>query len=138
MNNYDQAKQSIVDVAMERIVAKPLFNTSCVVHQGLALFSDKWSMLTLMSLMQGTKRYGDLQRNLPDISPKMLVQTLRALESNKLITRTIYAEVPPRVEYALTQFGMTLRFPLASLLEWSIEHEQAICAINTDQEAPRG
>jgi len=136
MNDYEQAKQSIIDVAMTRIASKPVFNTSCVVYQGLALFSDKWSMLTLMSLMQGRKRYGELQRNLPDISPKMLVQTLRALESNKLITRTIHAEIPPRVEYELTKFGMTLRFPLASLLEWSVEHEQAICVTKLDRETP--
>ncbi len=124
------ARESIVGEAMLRIREKPLFNDQCVVFKGLKLFSDKWSMLCLMVLMQGTRRYSALQRHLPDISPKMLAQTLRALEANGLVARKIYAEVPPRVEYSLTPFGDTLRFPLAALMMWSLEEETAIGAVS--------
>ena len=118
--------QKLIDQAMQRINLKPLFNTECIVARGLSLFADKWSMLVLLALMQGTKRYSELQRNIPDVSPKMLTQTLRSLEAAVLITRKIYPEVPPRVEYALTEFGTSLRFPLAALLEWSVEQEKSI------------
>lgn len=118
--------QILIDEAMQRINQKPLFNAECIVARGLSLFADKWSMLVLLSLMQGTKRYSELQRNIPDVSPKMLTQTLRSLETAALITRKIYPEVPPRVEYALTEFGASLNFPLAALLRWSIEQEESI------------
>lgn len=134
-NTAAMARDAIVQGALQKIIAKPLFNDTCTVFKGLKLFSDKWSMLCLMALMQGTKRYSELQRNLPDISPKMLAQTLRALEANGLVARKIYAEVPPRVEYSLTPFGDTLRFPLSVLLEWSIEEEAAIGAVTAT--APR-
>lgn len=125
LSNHSFA-QTLIDSAMQRINQKPLFNAECIVARGLSLFADKWSMLTLLALMQGTKRYSELQRNIPDVSPKMLTQTLRALEAGALISRKIYPEVPPRVEYALTEFGISLRFPLATLLEWSIEQEKSI------------
>ena len=141
MSNKDKAcevKDAITGQALQRIIAKPLFNETCTVFRGLKLFSDKWSMLCLMALMQGTKRYSDLQRNLPDISPKMLAQTLRSLEANGLVHRKIYPEVPPRVEYRLTAFGDTLRFPLSVLLEWSVEEAATIDAVTVTPGAANG
>ncbi|MFZ4876294.1 winged helix-turn-helix transcriptional regulator [Janthinobacterium sp. Mn2066] len=123
-----KARTAITDAAMQRIRTKPLFNEDCPVFRGCKLFSDKWSMLCLMVLMQGTRRYSQLQRSLPDISPKMLAQTLRQLEAHGLVDRNIYPEVPPRVEYSLTAFGDTLRFPLSVLLDWSLEEGSSIAA----------
>ena len=71
----------------------------------LDVIGDKWKPIVLIILGQGMKRYGELQRHLPDVSKKMLTQTLRALENDGLLKRTVYAEVPPKVEYDLTPLG---------------------------------
>src|SRR5258708_26956917 len=81
----------------------------------LALVGDKWTPIVLYILGRGTKRYGELQRHLPDVSKKMLTQTLRALERDGLLTRTVYAEVPPKVEYDLTPLGRVFLEPVTSL-----------------------
>jgi DNA-binding HxlR family transcriptional regulator len=73
-------------------------------------------------LSQGTKRYGQLQREIDGISQKMLTQTLRNLEEDGLVRRVVYPEVPPRTEYSLTPLGETLRQPLGSLCEWAETH----------------
>ena len=73
-------------------------------------------------LSQGTKRYGELQREVGGISQKMLTQTLRKLEEDGLVHRVIYAEVPPRTEYSLTELGLTLREPLGALCTWAVAH----------------
>jgi DNA-binding HxlR family transcriptional regulator len=85
----------------------------------VARLGDKWTLLMMYALSQGTKRYNELQAQILGISPKMLTQTLRKLEKDKLITRTVYAEVPPRVEYALTPLGASLARPLAALCIWA-------------------
>jgi DNA-binding HxlR family transcriptional regulator len=83
---------------------------------------DKWSLLILHQLSQGTKRYGELQRGIRGISQKMLTQTLRSLERDRLVRRTVHAVVPPRVDYALTRFGGTLTSPLLALYRWTEAH----------------
>lgn len=80
---------------------------------------DKWSVLIIGLLDDGTKRFSELQRCIGGISQKMLTQTLRNLERDGLVTRTIYAEVPPRVEYSLTPLGQTLCEPVAALRQWA-------------------
>ncbi|MDB5308632.1 MAG: ytcD 1 [Gemmataceae bacterium] len=88
----------------------------------LTLVGDKWTPIVLYILGQGTKRYGELQRHLPDVSKKMLTQTLRALEGDGLLTRTVYAEVPPRVEYDLTPLGRSFLEPVTALCEWATDN----------------
>ena len=89
----------------------------------LELIGDKWTPIILYILRQGTKRYGEMQRHLPDVSKKMLTQTLRALEAAGLLGRTVYAEVPPRVEYDLTPLGRVFLEPVTSLCSWAQAHK---------------
>ena len=88
----------------------------------LELIGDKWTPIIVYVLGQGTKRYGELRRHLPDVSKKMLTQTLRALERDGLVRRTVYAEVPPRVEYDLTPLGRKFLEPVKALCGWALGH----------------
>ena len=85
----------------------------------LETVAAKWSMLALVALRDGSLRFYELQRQLPGVSQKMLTQTVRALESERLVTRTVYAEVPPRVEYALTPDGAAAADAVGGLVSWS-------------------
>lgn len=89
----------------------------------LELIGDKWTPIIVYLLGQGTKRYGQLQRHLPDVSKKMLTQTLRALERDGLLKRKVYAEVPPRVDYDLTPLGRVFLEPVTSLCAWAQAHK---------------
>ena len=84
--------------------------------------ADKWTALIIQILARGTKRYVELQREIGGISQKMLTQTLRSLERDGLVQRTIYPVVPPKVEYNLTRLGRTLIEPLQGLCRWSEKH----------------
>ena len=96
-----------------------LFPT-CPVRQILSKISDKWSMLVLIILeSNGTMRFNSLQKAIPDISQKVLTSTLRNLENDGYIIRTIYPEVPPRVEYSLTERALTLLPHLNGLIDWA-------------------
>jgi DNA-binding HxlR family transcriptional regulator len=92
----------------------------------LKVIGDKWKPIVLSILGEGTKRYGEIQRRLPDITKKMLTQTLRALEMGGLITRKVYAEVPPKVEYALTPLGRVFLEPVKGLCRWANKHADAL------------
>jgi DNA-binding HxlR family transcriptional regulator len=94
----------------------------CPTGQVLDLISSKWVSLVLISLSEGTKRYSDLQKDIPVVSHKMLTQSLRRLEEKGLIQRMVYAEVPPRVEYTLTELGESIIPPLLSVLAWAETH----------------
>ncbi|GID97345.1 winged helix-turn-helix transcriptional regulator [Amorphoplanes digitatis] len=83
---------------------------------------NKWALLIVTTLDQGTLRFTDLQRQIPGISQRMLTLTLRNLERDGLVARTVYAEVPPRVEYALTPTGKSLIPPALALAGWAIEN----------------
>ena len=84
--------------------------------------ADKWTALIIQILAHGTRRYVELQREIGGISQKMLTQTLRSLERDGLVHRTIYPVVPPKVEYSLTRLGRTLIEPLQGLCRWSEKH----------------
>ena len=86
----------------------------------LELIGDKWTPIIVYILGQGTKRYGELRRHLPDVSKKMLTQTLRALERDGLLKRKVYAEVPQRVDYSLTPLGRAFLEPVTSLCAWRL------------------
>ncbi|MBL1116503.1 helix-turn-helix transcriptional regulator [Streptomyces sp. 110] len=95
----------------------------CPSREVLDRIGDKWTVLVLGELAEsGSKRYTALRRKLDGVSEKMLTQTLRALERDGLIRRTVHPEIPPRVEYELTALGTTLREPLVALTNWSTRH----------------
>ena len=91
---------------------------ACPVELTLMLIGDKWKVLILRDLMVGTKRFGELKRSIGTISQKVLTSNLRDMEKNGLLTRTVYAEVPPRVEYTLTDLGKSLKPILDSMFAW--------------------
>ncbi|MCO6539152.1 MAG: helix-turn-helix transcriptional regulator [Gilliamella sp.] len=90
----------------------------CPVEITLMLMGDKWKVLIVRDLLTGTKRFGELKKSLTGISQKVLTQHLRAMEKNGLLTRKVYAEVPPRVEYTLTEVGQSLKQVHDAMLEW--------------------
>lgn len=95
--------------------------SSCPIRNVISRFSGKWSMLILCVLAENeTTRFNEIGKAIPDISPKVLAETLRSLEADGLISRTVYAEVPPRVEYALTQRGHSLMPHIRDLIAWAL------------------
>lgn len=98
---------------------------ACPVETTLMLISDRWRALILRDLLTGTKRFGELRKSLSGISQKVLTANLRDMEANGLLTRKVYAEVPPRVEYSLTELGFSLRPVLAAMFDWGMEFKRA-------------
>ncbi|RKT55508.1 winged helix-turn-helix transcriptional regulator [Saccharothrix australiensis] len=99
---------------------------SAFIREVLDRIGDKWTMLTISTLSAGPLRYSDLQANIAGISQRMLTQTLKHLERDGLITRTAYAEVPPRVEYELTDLGRSLIEVVLAMAEWAVAHHGEI------------
>lgn len=91
---------------------------ACPVEITLSLMADKWKFLIIRDLLTGTKRFGELQRSIGGVSQKVLTNNLRQMESSGLINRKVYAEVPPRVEYSLTDLGKSLKPILDSMVNW--------------------
>lgn len=91
----------------------------CPVRDVLDRVSEKWTTLLLIMLAEAPKRFSELQRGVPDISKRMLTQSLRNLERDGLISRTVFPTKPPSVEYALTELGESFMTPLAHLLDWA-------------------
>lgn len=96
------------------------------VQEILTSICSKWGLLILYELSRGAKRHGELRRSIGGVSQKMLTQTLRTLERDRLVQRTIYPIVPPRVDYALTSLGKTLMEPLTALYQWTERHLKKI------------
>ena len=91
---------------------------ACPVETTLLLIGDKWKVLILRDLMPGTKRFGELKKSIGSVSQKVLTAQLRDMEESGLLTRTVYAEVPPRVEYRLTDLGRSLEPILDATQNW--------------------
>ena len=91
---------------------------ACPVETTLTLIGDKWKVLILRDLMPGTKRFGELKKSVGNVSQKVLTAQLRAMEESGLVHREVYAEVPPRVEYSLTELGRSLKPILDSMWTW--------------------
>ena len=91
---------------------------ACPVETTLTLIGDKWKVLILRELMPGTKRFGELKKSVGNVSQKVLTAQLRAMEASGLVNRKVYAEVPPRVEYSLTELGKSLKPILDSMCAW--------------------
>lgn len=95
----------------------------CPIRDILSRLGDKWSMLVLVTLqVNGTMRFSDIHKSIADISQRMLTVTLRTLETDGLVARKVYAEVPPRVEYQLTEVGKTLMPHIQSLVDWAVKY----------------
>jgi DNA-binding HxlR family transcriptional regulator len=132
-----------LEIAMETMVEKiasaesmqaPIWNVyeaACPTRLVLNRIADKWTVLVVSSLEQGTKRFSTLQREVGGVSQKMLTQTLRGLERDGLVTRTIYPTVPPKVEYALTPLGRTLVGLVDAIRVWSETHIEAVMQAQT-------
>ena len=112
---------------MAKIEIKDALSPDCPIRNILSRIGDKWSLLVLYTLSgSSVMRFNVLQKNIPDISQKMLTVTLRALEEDGLVKRVIYAEVPPRVEYSLTDRAKSLLPCIDSLIAWAGENMAAI------------
>lgn len=98
----------------------------CPVETTLTLIGNKWKVLILRDLLPGTKRFGELKKSLGSVSQKVLTAQLRDMEADGLVTRTVYPEVPPRVEYALTDLGMSLQPVLNSLWDWGESYKASL------------
>jgi len=95
----------------------------CPVETTLTLIGDKWKVLILRDLRNGTKRFGELKKTVTGISQKMLTSNLRGMEESGLLTRKVYPEVPPRVEYSLTELGQSMYPILDALAQWGTEYK---------------
>jgi DNA-binding HxlR family transcriptional regulator len=106
-----------------------LHGTDCrPVAEILSRIGDKWSVMLVMELHGGTRRFSELRRTLPGISQKMLTTSLRGLERDGFITRTIHPTIPPKVEYRLTDLGRELAIPVRALGEWAMENRDRVLA----------
>lgn len=96
---------------------------ACPVETTLTLIGDKWKVLILRDLLPGKKRFGELKKSLGKVSQKVLTAQLRDMESNGLVSRKVYPEVPPRVEYSLTELGQSLKPILDAMQDWGEEYK---------------
>lgn len=103
------------------------FDHPCPIRDVLDRIGDRWSLLILEALAQQTLRFNELHRDIDDISRQMLSRTLKRLEADGFIHRTIYAEVPPRVEYTLTPLGHSFLQPMQLLIQWADKNHAEIC-----------
>ena len=92
----------------------------------LTLISDKWKVLILRDLLPGTKRFGELKKSIGHVSQKVLTSQLREMEESGLVSRKVYAEVPPRVEYTLTELGYSLRPVLDAMWNWGEAYQTSV------------
>ena len=97
---------------------------ACPVETTLRLISDRWKVLIIRDLLDGTKRFGELKKSIGSISQKVLTSNLREMEADGLVNRKVYAEVPPRVEYTLTDTGYSLKPILDAMVEWGMEYKR--------------
>ena len=108
---------------VKKIAAAPAKDLpACPVETTLTLISDKWKVLILRDLMPGTKRFGELKKSVGNVSQKVLTAQLRQMEDSGLLTRKVYPEVPPRVEYTLTELGRSLKPILDAMWNWGEEY----------------
>lgn len=100
------------------------FEGFCPIRDIISVIGTKWAVLILLTIGDSTLRFSEIQRAVPDISQKMLTQQLRALESFNLISRTVFPEVPPRVEYRLTKLGQSFMPVINGVIEWALENKE--------------
>ena len=101
----------------------------CPVETTLMMIGDKWKVLIIRELLPGTKRFNEIHHSINGVSQKVLTQKLREMESDGLLERKVYAEVPPKVEYSLTELGMTLKPILDSMESWGNDYKVAMATL---------
>lgn len=99
-------------------MTKPIYDEECPVSVIIKIIGGKWKTLIVHTLLDGTKRFNELRRVIPNVTQRMLTNQLRELEVDRIITRKVYAEVPPKVEYSLTEIGYALKPILEELKSW--------------------
>jgi len=127
-------------MASEQEVVRRVFENTeeCPIRNVVAQIGDKWSVLILFALVDGADRFNALKSRIIGISQRMLTRTLRDLEREGYVTRTVYPEVPVRVEYALTPMGRDLAKPLYQLVSWAGEHHEQIKQARQDYDKRSG
>jgi DNA-binding HxlR family transcriptional regulator len=103
-------------------VQPDVLSQTCESRQALDRIADKWTCLIVYALLDGPRRHGELKRMIEGISQKMLTQTLRSMEADGLVKRTVIDVIPPHVEYGLTPLGQTLSDPLVAICRWAMDH----------------
>ena len=111
---------------------------ACPVETTLTLISDKWKVLILRDLLPGTKRFGELKKSIGNVSQKVLTAQLRQMEDSGLLPRRVYPEVPPRVEYTLTETGESLKPVLGAMFDWGMDYKQKNHSPSNEQVAALG
>ena len=114
-----------------------LYKEGCPGRVVLDRIGDRWTVLIVGALGGGTMRFSELRDAVDGITPKVLTQTLRALERDGFVTRTVYAEVPPRVEYALTELGQSLTQPISTIATWAAQHGEIVLARRAEHDLAR-
>ena len=114
------------------------YDRNCPTRRLLDRIGDRWTVLVIGALADGPHRFGVLTQRIDGVSQKMLTQTLRQLERDGLVTRTVYPVVPPRVEYALTERGRSLGEPLAALEEWARTHMAGVLSAQEEYDRNEG
>ena len=117
---YDLGVQNCSEVPMKRLNSK----SGCAVEVTLSVMGGTWKPIILFQLLHGKKRFGELSRAIPGITQRMLTLQLRELEEAGIVERTVYAEVPPRVDYALTELGRSLQPVLIAMRNWGIAYSK--------------
>jgi DNA-binding HxlR family transcriptional regulator len=132
------AERELASIYVERwnAAASQELTGTCPVRNVLDKIGDKWSMLLVMTLAAGPKRFNQMHREVPDISQKMLTQTLRDLQRDGLVARQVFDTKPPSVEYRLTPLGHSLIVPFGRLIEWANESIPRINAARQSFDAP--
>ena len=102
----------------------------CPVEVTLKLIGDKWKALIIRDLLTGTKRFGELKKSVEGITQKVLTSNLRSLEKDGLVERKVYSEIPPRVEYTLTDVGYSLMPVLNAMASWGTDYQEFVKLIN--------
>ena len=111
--------------------------SGCPAALTVGLIGNKWKLFVLRDLSSGTKRFGQLRSSIPGISQKMLTQTLREMEQDRLLTRKVYPEVPPRVEYSLSRVGHTLSPLIAAMADWGEKYKKRKASATYTRRTPR-
>jgi DNA-binding HxlR family transcriptional regulator len=108
----------------------------CPIRDVLDRVSDRWSVLVMHELSEGTLRFGELKARIEDISQRMLAQTLRRLEEDGLVARKVFPTIPPRVDYTLTKLGHSLLVPVQGMMQWAAENQDAVRAARRAYKPP--
>ena len=121
------ASSNLVSAAKRAAIVEP-----CPIRDVLDRIGDQWSLLVLQALAARVMRFGEINRAIGDISKQMLSRTLKRLEQDGFVKRTVFAEIPPRVEYELTALGRSILAPLEALVAWADANHQSICNARRD------